>query len=54
MSRSIDAVVHPDMAVEFAAVLDAAGYDVEAKTFVAGHAMPVDLAVSTVMEVLEP
>jgi predicted esterase len=49
-----DTVVHGDMAGEFAAVLDAAGYDVEVKSFAGGHVMPVDLAVSTVMEVLEP
>jgi acetyl esterase/lipase len=49
-----DSVVPFEMAVEFAAVLDAAGYDVQVKSFEGGHTLPVDLAVSTIMEVLEP
>ncbi len=51
---TLDSVVPPEMAVEFAAVLDAAGYDVQVRTFEGGHHMPVDLAVSTIMEVLLP
>ncbi len=49
-----DWVSPPEMTAEFAAVLDAAGYDVQVKSFVGGHHMPVDLAVSTIMDVLEP
>lgn len=47
-----DQIVPPEMAAEFAAVLDAAGYDVEVETFEGGHTLPVDLAVSTIMEVI--
>lgn len=47
-----DQVVPPEMATEFAAVLDAAGYDVEVETFEGGHTLPVDLAISTIMEVV--
>ena len=42
------------MASEFAAVLDAAGYDVEVETFEGGHTLPVDLAISTIVEVVGP
>ncbi len=49
-----DPVIPFEMAVEFAAVLDAAGYDVQVESFEGGHMLPVDLAVSTIMEVLEP
>lgn len=47
-----DQIVPPEMAADFAAVLDAAGYDVEVETFEGGHTLPVDLAVSTIMEVV--
>ncbi len=47
-----DAIVPPEMAAEFAAVLDAAGYDVRVETFEGGHTLPIDLAVSTIMEVV--
>lgn len=49
-----DSVSPFEMADEFATVLDAAGYDVQVKSFEGGHTLPVDLAVSTIMEVLEP
>jgi predicted esterase len=52
---TLDSIIPPEMAAEFAAVLDTAGYDVEVETFEGGHyPLPVDLAISTIMEVLEP
>ena len=49
-----DSTIPLEMAAEFAAVLDAAGYDVQVKSFEGGHHLPVNLAVSTIMEVLKP
>lgn len=49
-----DPITSPEMSAEFAAVLTAAGYDVQFETFEGGHTLPVDLAISTITEVLRP
>ena len=54
LSGASDPAVPLEMAAEFAAVLTGAGYDVRLETFEGGHSLPVDLAISTIMEVVEP
>jgi pimeloyl-ACP methyl ester carboxylesterase len=49
---STDTIIPPEMAAEFAAVLAEAGYDVEVETFEGGHTLPVDIAISTIMDVI--
>ena len=48
-----DSTIPLENSVAFEAVLAEAGYDVELVEFAGGHATPDDLAVETVMELLE-